>query len=215
MEVWKNVDGYDGMYQISNNGRVKSFQPRGGDNNGKVRTGKAHYLTPSLSTTGYFRVSLVTNNKKKDVKIHRLVAMAFLPNPDNKPYINHKDGNKTNNAVSNLEWCTQTENINHAVKMGLIKKTELTKGDLTELYIHQHKGICEIAKIKKTSLNRVKEHLILYGIKKHFGRKYEIPLDELKNDFSKGLSNKELVNKYNCSYGIIATRKTQFKKGRI
>lgn len=215
VETWKSVEGFGGLYEVSDHGRLKSIHPRGGDGSGKTRTGKEHYLTPFLSSTGYFKVSLVKNHKKKDARVHRLVAMAFVPNPENKPYINHKDGDKTNNAASNLEWCTQAENIKHAVETGLIKKTKLTKEDLTELYVHQHKGIKEIAKIKRTSFKRVKEHLALYGIKKHVGRKYEIPLNELKKDIAKGLNNRELAEKYKCSCGIIATRKTQIKKGMV
>lgn len=217
MEKWKDINGYVGLYQISSNGRVKSIHPRGGNRNGKgkVRTGKEHYLTPSLSTTGYFKVCLVKNHKKKDEKVHRLVATAFIPNPENKPNINHKDGNKTNNTVTNLEWCTQAENVKHAWSTGLRKMTPLTKECLIELYIHQHKSIQEIAKIKRTGLNRVKKHLEMYDIEPHKGKKYEIPICDLKDDIAKGLRNKELAKKYKCSYDIIATRKYQIKKGII
>lgn len=215
MEIWKDIIGYEGLYQISNNGRVKSFYARGGNRSRRACIGKEHYLAPYSSSTGYLKVSLLKNHKKEDPRVHRLVAMAFVPNPENKPYVNHKDGNKTNNKATNLEWCTQAENINHALKTGLIKTTKLTNEELAELYIHQHKGIREIAKMKRTSLERVRKHLDLYGIKRHYGRKYEIPLDNLKKDIEKGLNNKQLAEKYKCSYAIIATRKTQIKKGMI
>lgn len=98
-ETWKNVRGYEGLYQISDLGRVKSLK--------KI-------LKPSNSE--YKRVNLYKNGKIKTYYIHRLVAEAFIPNPENKPQINHKDENKYNNNVNNLEWCTHKENMNHGTK---------------------------------------------------------------------------------------------------
>ena len=101
MTDWKDVEGYEGLYQIDSSGNVYSFYKRG-------------LLKPAPTSWGYLTVELFKNKKGKTHKIHRLVAEAFLPNDDNKPLVNHKDGNKQNNHVSNLEWCTYSENLKHA-----------------------------------------------------------------------------------------------------
>ena len=79
------------------------------------------FLTPKKNHDGYLRVQIWENNKCHFVSWHRIIAQTFIPNPDNKPFINHKDGNKQNNSVENLEWCTQKENIKHAWETGLSK----------------------------------------------------------------------------------------------
>lgn len=215
MEEWKDIKGYEGLYMISSLGRVKSLQPRGGNRNGMPRKGKEHILTPYISSTGYYKVSLVKNNKRSDKRIHRLLASAFIPNPNNKPNINHIDGNKLNNRIDNLEWCTQKENTIHAIETGLRKVKSLTKDEMIELYVNQHLGIKQIAKQNNISYKKVKDYLILYNISKHKGRKYELSIDDIKRDINNGMSNKEIANKYKCSYGIISIRKHQIKKGLI
>ena len=108
-EIWKDVKGYEGYYQISNYGRLKSFKID--SINGKV-------LKLTNNRGDYFSVILQGKGKKsRSTRIHRLVAEAFIPNPSCLPQVNHKDGNKQNNHVSNLEWCTERENICHAIKM--------------------------------------------------------------------------------------------------
>ncbi len=116
-EVWKWIFGFEGLYQISNFGRVKSFY---------VRKGKQGILIlkPHLTRNGYLNIKLNKNGEGKDFLIHRLVAQAFIPNPENKSTVNHKDGNKFNNCVENLEWQTQSENNHHAVNTGLSKSGE-------------------------------------------------------------------------------------------
>lgn len=101
-EVWRDVKGYEGLYQVSNLGNIRNIQA-------KPFTILKHRIT----SYGYDRVALYSGNRKrKDIYVHRLVAEAFIPNPENLPFINHKDEVKTNNCVSNLEWCTQKYN-NH------------------------------------------------------------------------------------------------------
>lgn len=120
-EVWKDIIGYEGKYQISNYGRVKSL-PRE-KKVGYVNT----YITPEIilktykSKKGYLNITLSKNGKCIDKRNHILVAQHFIPNPNNKPQVNHKDGNKLNNNVENLEWVTNDENIQHAWKLGLYK----------------------------------------------------------------------------------------------
>ena len=94
--------------------RVKSFPRQGTAKNGKI-------LKPVLQKNGYLTVSLNKNGKSKTVHIHRLVAETFLTNPDKLPEVNHKDGNKLNNCVENLEWCTSKENVQHSLEIGLRK----------------------------------------------------------------------------------------------
>lgn len=106
MEIWKEVKDYEGMYEVSNLGNVRNFKTK-------------HVLKSSLSKKGYPKVNLWKNKGYKTRPIHRLVAIAFIKNNLYKPQVNHIDGNKTNNRLDNLEWCTQEENMRHAVDMGL------------------------------------------------------------------------------------------------
>lgn len=103
-EEWRVIPGYDGLYMVSNFGRVKSMNYK--------CTGKERILNP-LPNRGYLSVVLYKNGKGKQYKVHRLVAMAFIPNPDNLPCVNHKDEDKTNNRVENLEWCNHSYNNNY------------------------------------------------------------------------------------------------------
>lgn len=109
-EVWKDIEGYEGLYQISNLGRVK-----------RVTTGRI--LKGGKDKDGYLMVKLYKNNIRSNKKIHRLVAEAFIPNPENKPQVNHADENKTNNSLDNLEWMTAKENINHGTHNERVSKT--------------------------------------------------------------------------------------------
>ena len=105
MEIWKDIPGYEGLYKVSNLGRIKSL------GNGKTR--KENILRLTKDKYGYLYITLSENGKLKKFKVHRLVAMAFIPNPNNYTQINHKDENRSNNRVENLEWCTQKYNNNY------------------------------------------------------------------------------------------------------
>lgn len=102
-EIWKAIEGYDGAYEVSNTGKVRS-----------LRFGKCKLLKPMVNAgkyNGYSTVTLYNTGKRiAKVKVHRLVAEAFIPNPDNLPIINHKDENRMNNSADNLEWCTKLYN---------------------------------------------------------------------------------------------------------
>lgn len=125
LEIWKDVIGYESLYQVSNLGRVRSLDRLVISNNGKRNLkGKILKNRKGLYNDYYF-VSLCNNIKCKNILIHRLVAQAFIANPENKPQVNHIDGNVNNNSINNLEWCTHSENNLHkARKLGLgrIKK---------------------------------------------------------------------------------------------
>ncbi len=102
-KIWKDIIGYEGLYKVSNYGDVMNSR-------GKLRKLTKHF--------GYSRIGLSKNGISKDHPVHRLVAQAFIPNPNNYPQINHKDFNRSNNVVSNLEWCTRIQNAQHAIKGG-------------------------------------------------------------------------------------------------
>lgn len=103
-EEWKEVVGYEGLYKVSNSGKVKSF-----------KYGKEKILKLKPNKNGYIYVKLTKDDISKTFRVHRLVANAFINNAENKKEVNHKDGNLTNNNVKNLEWVTRKENMNHSV----------------------------------------------------------------------------------------------------
>lgn len=112
-EIWKDIEGYEGYYQVSNLGRVKSL--------GNKSNHKQPIILKQALVLGYKCVSLSKNRKAKMKKVHVLVAQAFLENKKKGLQVNHKDGNKRNNCVYNLEWVTASENVKHAFNMGLAK----------------------------------------------------------------------------------------------
>jgi len=113
-EIWKDIPGYDGIYQVSTFGNVRSFYGNPNKHQKRYVIKKPHTLKFRLTKCGYFDVCLRFNYKQKNIRVHRLVGLVFIPNPKNKPQLNHKDGNKKNNRKDNLEWNTASENTQHA-----------------------------------------------------------------------------------------------------
>lgn len=111
-EIWKDIKGYEGIYQVSDLGRVRS-----------LKFGKERILVGRKDSDGYLRVGLCKDGKEKTCRVHRLVAEAFIPNPDGLPQVNHKDERKSNNVASNLEWCDCKYNINYGMRTERISKT--------------------------------------------------------------------------------------------
>lgn len=111
-EIWKDVVGYENYYQVSNLGNVRSKDRVVNTWHGVILK-KGRMIKQSICNNGYYSVCFQVNNIKKQCLVHRIVAQAFIPNLDNMPYINHKDENRLNNNIENLEWCTAKYNINY------------------------------------------------------------------------------------------------------
>lgn len=120
IEIWKDVIGYEKLYQVSNMGRIKNLT-------------KEKILKPYHCTKGYLQVKLFKDKKSKIIITHRLVGITFLPNPENKPQINHINGVKDDNRLNNLEWVTQSENILHAIETGLKISSKGTNHGMSKL----------------------------------------------------------------------------------
>lgn len=137
IEEWRNINGYEGMYEVSDKGRVRSL-PRKVKNNHSYKIVSGKILKQTNIKKGYKRVTFSVNQKSKSFLVHRLVAAAFIENPKNYLIINHIDENPTNNRVENLEWCTYKHNANHGTA---IQRTtdKLTNGPCSKR-VYQYKG---------------------------------------------------------------------------
>ena len=146
-EIWSDIPGYEGMYQISNHGRVKSLERY--DTIG--RRLKEKYLSNILGKNGYYYTTLTVNSVYKHPYIHRLVAEAFIPNPEGKPCIDHIDGDTTNNDISNLRWCTHQENCSYPLTCSRKVESHPTIGkvyqyDSDMTLVGEYDGICAAAR---------------------------------------------------------------------
>ena len=118
-EIWKDIPFYEGYYQVSNLGNFRSLPRVIKYKSNGTRNYPSKVLLTETTKDNYQRIVLMKDGIKTRYQAHRLVALTFIPNPDNKPFINHIDGNKSNNVVTNLEWCTASENMIHADNTGL------------------------------------------------------------------------------------------------
>ena len=145
-EIWINIIGNRETYSISNLGNVKTL-----DRNGSRGTiVKGHSLKQYKNSSGYYRVSLNITGKRKDYFIHRLVAEYFIDNPNKYEFVNHKDGNKSNNRSDNLEWCSRSENELHAWRIGLKNKDTVgTKGEKHGMHKLTQKDVDYIRSVHK------------------------------------------------------------------
>lgn len=176
-EVWKNIKGYENLYQVSNMGKVRSLDRIVTDSLGKKRSHKGRDLYLAKLSKGYIGVRFYIQTKMICKKVHRLVAQAFILNPEKKPQVNHIDGVKANNHVNNLEWCTCRENVIHAIKIGLIKgncgevngQSKLQRNDvlkIRKLYKNNKKSQNELSRMFNISQPQI-ERIVNYKSWKH------------------------------------------------
>lgn len=159
IEIWKSVQGYEGLYEVSNLGQIRRFYKGDFYTKGSY----SRILKPCLDKKGYSRVYLSKNGKDKTLRIHRLVALAFISNPNNLPQVNHKNNIKNQNNVENLEWITNLNNMRHAWKNGFKNNNHLN-GEKSHF-----------AKISEELVRKIKKDYIPYKFgPRRLSQKYKI-----------------------------------------
>ena len=177
-EVWKDIQGYEGHYKISNLGRVKSLCRKRNENS--IAVIKERILKTTPNSIGYPRVVLSLNGEYISYRVHRLVAIAFIPNPENKPQVNHINGIKADNRLENLEWCSNGENQIHAYSIGLQKSMKgdkhwnsiLTESQVIDIIKRLKKGesnisIAKAYNITQKSISDIKQNKKWKHLKKY------------------------------------------------
>lgn len=209
MEIWKDINGFRDLYQISNLGRVR-------------RKDSKKVLTPLTLTKKYKGVRLYYTKKNATTKkIHRLVAEYFIPNPLNLPQVNHKDGNKSNNRVDNLEWCTNDYNMNHAIVNSMI-----LQGDKKPCSMCSNKSLYYVQDLINAGFT-IKQLSIVYGLSKQCmmqivrGRTHkELDLNIVYSNpaekkFNHKIIDKDLYDKLNSSLKDNTVLNTLIEQGYI
>lgn len=163
IELWKWIPGYEGYYMVSTHGRVKSVDRYVNGKNGSKCLMKGKILKPGTDKDGYKTVHLSKNGKDKTYFAHRLVALTFIPNPNNWLQVNHKDEDKTNNHVSNLEWCTLEYNINYGTRNK--KQSESMKG---RTFTEQHKK-----KLSEAKKGENGKPILMFTLKGEFIKRFD------------------------------------------
>jgi len=220
-EEWRDISGFEGVYQVSNLGEVRSLTRM-------VSNGKAWYkkegrvLKKTKTTTGYWKVELSTKDiKRKSYKVHRLVAKAFIPVVPGKELVNHKDGNPLNNRVENLEWCNQSENMYHAYNTGLMEAnfTKFKEQITLEYLTDKTTNIKRLARKYKCSDSSIRKHFQNNGIEtrgiSQAQDKYRINRRKLAAYFYMGLKNKDIAEMLNTNSRLIAAYRYKHNKGEL
>ena len=208
-EIWKPVVGYEGLYEVSNLGRVRSLDRY--DSRNHFRKGRI--MKQSYCSKGYLTIDLCLNRKNKKCLVHRLIAQAFIPNPDNLPEINHKDEDKTNNSVENLEWCDRSYNNTYGTARIRAKETAIKNGYWTGLsekeynkkYWNDHRDHLNECRRKNYQENKdkIREYKHQYyqenkdKIREYKHQYYQENKDYHKDYYEK---NKEKLKEYNHQY---------------
>lgn len=194
-EEWREIEGTNGSYEVSNTGKVRSMNYN--------KSGRIKELKQKIDKYGYCVVTLHVKGKQKYPTVHRLVACAFIPNPNNLPQVNHKDTNKENNSVSNLEWCTPGENIKHAFDNGLKEKS----------IIHARSNILKYNESCKKPITAIS---IINGDVLYFDSIKEASITLKIRDISKPLSKTTLTaNGYCFEYGHLSIEEAEKAKQSV
>ena len=211
MEQWRDIEGYEGLYQVSNEGRVKALGRTIVYKNGHKYKYDEHLMRIIVDQEGYCYVGLNAGGKQKRFRVHRLVANAFIPNPDNLPEINHKNECTTDNSVENIEWCDHTYNINFGTRNKRVGKQYEKKvyqysidGELLRVFDSLTDAAnfngCDIANIS-TGCRDVKKGVTRCG--------YFFSLTQLtKEELAKAKSIKEFYIKHRSSKKYVELLKT-------
>ena len=157
-EIWKDIKGFEGTYQVSNFGNIKSLRrtvKRSSQTGDYLQ--KEVILKPATNAKGYYHVALRKDGDSKTFRIHRLVAESFISNPTGHPQVNHKDGNKTNNHVNNLEWTDNSGNLKHAYKLGLRTSLGVNNGNckLNPEFVKQIRSLYATKKYEQKDLAKM------------------------------------------------------------
>lgn len=212
-QVWKPVIGYEGLYEVSNHGNVRSLDRIIIENNtNKERPIKGINLSIANSKRGYRVVVLCKNGTENMRNVHQLVAESFIPNPENKPCINHKDFNRLNNYVENLEWCTYAENNLHSIEEGKRGKTviQLTKnGEFVQQFdsikrAESHTGIASqnIGKVCKGEREFAGDYSWEYGVDKDIFPQF-VPQDEEQKVLEFQYGARQCITDYETAYDYL------------
>lgn len=204
---WSSVINYEGIYEISENGDVKRI----GKSNNQYKEG---YILKHNIINGYAHVQLHKNGNVKSMRVHRLVAMAFLPNPNSKPHVNHLDGNKHNNHFTNLEWCTPSENElhKHRVLNKTYRKYVLTQHQIDNIIKMRLEGkrLHELSYIFKVPIDTIHKTLSNTNNKSGYGGMYngrsklsDSQRKEILNLFNNGHKYKDIAEKYDVTVNTI------------
>ena len=184
IEIWKDIEGYEGLYQVSNRGRVKSLSRKVTNAMFSINE---HFVKVVDNGNGYKSVSLWKDNKGKHFYVHRLVALAFVPNYNGYKYINHKDEDKSNNDVSNLEWCTAKYNCNYGNHTKKLKKSYILNGNNRPIDVYDMNGVflktfdCSNDVCRELNIERRSLYSVCQGVvKSSKGYRFAFHGEELK-----------------------------------
>ena len=168
-EIWRPIEGYEGLYEVSNTGRVRSVDRYVEYSNGGIHLHKGKVLSPAKDKNGYLKVVLNCNGKCKTINVHGLAAQAFIPNPDNLPMVNHKDEDKTNNNVTNLEWCDVKYNLSYGTARIRERDTKIKNGWWTGLNKKEYRK-----KYYEENKDKIKEYMKEYSHRYYLKKKEQI-----------------------------------------
>ena len=200
IEIWKDIEGYEGLYQVSNRGRVKSLSRKVTNAMFSINE---HFVKLVDNGHGYKSVSLWKDNKGKHFYVHRLVALAFVPNSNGYKYINHKDEDKSNNDVSNLEWCTAKYNCNYGNHTKKLKKSYILNGNNRPIDVYDMNGVflktfdCSNDVCRDLNIERRSLYSVCQGVvKSSKGYRFSFHGEELKPYDQKNKKRHVSVFKY-------------------